>query len=425
MYAGKKRMGLPLIFWILSVLFIVYGTLIPFNFNLSVASLLKNIHGISLTPFVDPDGSRASIPDIVQNILLFIPFGIFGFLTLHRRRSNAAVGMCVIILGSFLSLTVEAFQLATSDRTTSITDLITNTTGSAVGIIATWVFLGLLARVADLNAIKVYFNSKFSFAFVIAAVIVIAGTFQPFDFSLDVGQTGSKVRTLLNHPFEVSFMLKDEGTAFIRQFLFILAGVLWLKRIGRKNFHPLLITICTLFACFLELAQLIVSSRMPSFQDSIVIVAASVFAAIFAHPLARCPKWFLSAAMVTATALSAALLTLYPFEFTDQFSGMNLIPFLPYYQITSFVAFSNFIEAMFVFLPMGVVMAILGRREKTMIPMVFLLTLTIAIPLELLQGWVVGRFPDVTDILGGALGGILGVLIWTKGLQSYQEGIRG
>ena len=414
-------MGLPQIFWLLSVLFIVYGTLIPFNIDLSVDTLAKNIQHSALTPFMDPDGSRASIPDIVQNILLFIPFGVLGFLSMRRRRSDAVVGVFVLISGTFLSLTVEFFQLMTLDRTTSVTDLITNTMGSAIGIAGIWIFMGLLVRLADVNRIKAYFSSQYSFAFIVAGLIVIAGTLQPFDFTLDVGQVGSKVKGLISHPVDLSFILKDEAAAFIRQFLFILAGVLWLNRIQRNSLTFILIVGCALFSLFLEISQLIVGSRMPSVQDSIVIIIASVLGAALARPLARCGIGFLCTVMVGATALSAALMTLYPFEFSREFSKINWTPFLAYYQITSFVAFSNFIESMLLYLPMGVVLALLGRRENKIMPMVLLLTLAIAMPLEWIQGWVSARFPDVTDILGAAFGAILGVLIWTEGLKSYQE----
>ena len=129
--------------WIAYSFFIIYGTIIPFNIVPSNEFVLSNYDKISWFPFIDPDGSRASIPDIAQNILLFLPFGILGFLSMNQRKWNRV--FIATLFGSLLSIFVETLQLFTIDRTTSTTDLVSNTAGA---------FLGALTAVFTLNLIS-------------------------------------------------------------------------------------------------------------------------------------------------------------------------------------------------------------------------------------------------------------------------------
>ena len=79
--------GLSLGFlWIIFAIFVVYGTTIPFHFAESAAEVRANLARLSPNPVLSPEtGRRVSIPDTVQNVLLFLPFGLLGFLTLQPR----------------------------------------------------------------------------------------------------------------------------------------------------------------------------------------------------------------------------------------------------------------------------------------------------------------------------------------------------
>ena len=68
------------VIWFAFIFFIFYGTLIPFNLSPDNGSFTSNISNIGWIPFIDSDGSRASIPDMVQNILFFLPFALFFLL---------------------------------------------------------------------------------------------------------------------------------------------------------------------------------------------------------------------------------------------------------------------------------------------------------------------------------------------------------
>ena len=103
--------------------------------------------------------------------------------------------------------------------------------------------------------------------------------------------------------------------------------------------------------------------------------------------------------------------TLSPFRFVAEYKSMSWVPFLPYYDKTSFIALSNFIESVLIYYPMGFVLGYFVDRKKS--PYIFtgIITCLIAVPLEFSQGWVEGRYPDITDVLGALIGATFGA--WT------------
>jgi VanZ like family len=74
------------------------------------------------------------IDDIVRNILGFVPLGIAVYLYfLRKRKSNAA--MLTIFLGFATSLSIEIIQAYIPQRFSGMTDIITNTSGTALGVL--------------------------------------------------------------------------------------------------------------------------------------------------------------------------------------------------------------------------------------------------------------------------------------------------
>jgi VanZ family protein len=69
--------------------------------------------------------------DIARNVALYVPFGIFGMLTLGRSDVRGIARVTAIaVLFSFL---VEALQLYTADRVASLTDIASAAAGTAAG----------------------------------------------------------------------------------------------------------------------------------------------------------------------------------------------------------------------------------------------------------------------------------------------------
>jgi len=96
-----------------------------------------------IPPWKDLSYYRPDYADIAVNILGFAPFGFCFFL--HRCRLQpgtwVANTLVVVLTGATVSLTIEIIQAWLPNRTSSTTDVLTNTAGTLLGVV-----LALAAR---------------------------------------------------------------------------------------------------------------------------------------------------------------------------------------------------------------------------------------------------------------------------------------
>lgn len=69
--------------------------------------------------------------DIVRNVALYVPFGVFGMVAL--RRTGLRGVLRVTALAILFSFANEALQLYTVDRVASLTDIVSAAVGTASG----------------------------------------------------------------------------------------------------------------------------------------------------------------------------------------------------------------------------------------------------------------------------------------------------
>lgn len=142
-----------------------------------------------------------SWPDVAQNILLYLPFGVLGVITLrHRRHSAMAAVIEVAVIAVLFSLFVEVIQLYTVDRTASATDVFSAAIGATAG--------GLFARPAALAGDRLVGLARPSGVFdapgtpvlfaLLVAIIVVA--WRPIDPTLDVSTLASRARLVQHDP---------------------------------------------------------------------------------------------------------------------------------------------------------------------------------------------------------------------------------
>ena len=120
---------------LLVVLIVVYGSLYPWHF-----AFAGRPEPVSLLLHSWPaEWSRFLLRDIVINVLLYVPVGAVACLALRPRWPRAALA-AAIAFGGALSLSMELLQDYVPGRTTSLSDLATNTLGTAVGAGLAWAF---------------------------------------------------------------------------------------------------------------------------------------------------------------------------------------------------------------------------------------------------------------------------------------------
>ena len=352
------------VLWLLFTLFIFYGALIPFDITLQSEFVMNNVEEISWKPFIDPDGSRASIPDVVQNILFFMPFGFLGLLSFSRYKFFAL--FVVTFFGFVISLNIELLQLTTRDRVTSVTDLICNTLGAAIGAVTALIIYALFYGMMRFTYFQRVFNNKHYYLFVIAFLVIALSSLQPFDFTLDVGIVWSKVAGMIHAPVALTPQLSDELVVGFRYFLFALITAFWLRSVNTVLWPVAGILLSASIGIFFEFAQLIVISRAPGAQDLIVIMAGSFLGGIFALIVPRRTSlklWALPAIIITGVA--ATVQTLAPFNFADVYNEMNLFPFLHYYGDSTFNAMANFLETLLIYFPLGFILQLVFSNRKS------------------------------------------------------------
>ena len=112
----------------LIVAVIVHGSLWPYDFRIPPGP------GGPLDALLHSWPGHPSRTDIIANVLLYIPLGLFAA---SAGRGPAVVRFCLVTLaGALLSVTMELIQFYDPGRFTSLSDVITNTTGTALGAAA-------------------------------------------------------------------------------------------------------------------------------------------------------------------------------------------------------------------------------------------------------------------------------------------------
>jgi glycopeptide antibiotics resistance protein len=120
---------------VLSLFFILYETLLPFQFRFSSEQLAADWSRITWPLLRAPDGVPSGGADLLGNVALFLPYGFCLTLAPYLCRSGRWRPLLLIGTGLLTSLLVETLQLFAPPRWTQTTDLMTNGIGTALGVL--------------------------------------------------------------------------------------------------------------------------------------------------------------------------------------------------------------------------------------------------------------------------------------------------
>ncbi|MDB5047930.1 MAG: hypothetical protein JWO30_1001 [Fibrobacteres bacterium] len=399
----------------------VYGTTFPFKFNLDWHGFIAETHRINWRVLGGVEGNLI-VSDIIQNILLFIPFGFLGYFSLIYKRSSANK-IRIVLAGAVLSASVEFLQIFSPSRYPALSDIVFNTLGTAIGLA---LGVALKKSVLDFKSNPIarrFLDAESAFPSLVFLILVVAGCWEPFDFSLDLGVVWGHVKPLITHPIRFT-RPDDDMINFIRYLL----TTLFVCRMARESGirRPVLAgsTLMAILAVGLEASQVIIQSRSPEVQDALVALAGVCGGAVafFFPPFHRRPGMW-TAAGGLAIFIAAALNAFYPYDFSSRYSGFNWMLFLPQYERTTFASLSDFVENAMVFFPVGFLLGYFYPRIRPSL-VAALAAGAMAFALEVVQGYVPGRYSDVTDVLGAMLGALAGGLALTRGWPAFREYMR-
>ena len=114
-----------------SVYFLILVWILLFKMSFSIDELYKS-RSINLIPFMGSVvvNGKVYISEIIDNILVFIPVGIY----VCMLKEDWPI-LKKISVGFFISLGIEVLQFVLAIGATDITDLIGNTLGGIIGIL--------------------------------------------------------------------------------------------------------------------------------------------------------------------------------------------------------------------------------------------------------------------------------------------------
>jgi len=416
----------PLVLWLSTAVFIVYGTTIPFRFVPDAGAAAQHFDAFRTNALrMFGQGHHVSGPDFVSNVWLFTPFGCFGVWALRRPRSRIGRAVILTVLGCILSAGVETLQLFTTDRVSSMSDIIGNTAGTAIGALAGIALRSTATTMLNAGAASGVVQSAAFYPFLAALVLLCAGAWEPFNATLDVGSLVPKIKGFLHDPLQHG-PTSDEGVSLMQHALFSATLFLWLNELRVRSAAAIAAVVGVVAAVALEGSQLIIEARMPGLWDA----AIGAIGAVAGVPLGAAyqkrsglPGWPL--AIVGATFIAAAMQQLSPFAaVVGEPRPFQWLPFLNYYELTTAQTVSHSAELLLTYMPLGFALALatFGSPMRWLFPLGA--ALVIAAPIEFMQRFVGGRYPDVTDIAMSVAGAWIGAWVATKGWRLFDADMR-
>jgi VanZ family protein len=169
---------------------IVYVSLYPFRFELDGPTLREALRALSW--------QRAGRGDMLNNLLLYVPFGFCVALVIEPRWGRTAGIVAGTLLGAALSLGLELLQASVAIRVSSLRDLALNGAGSLLGAVIGSVYHALGSRVTPQGTPR----SRSGFVAMSILVLWLLGRLWPLIPDPGLGQLKRAVRPLLTPHIE-------------------------------------------------------------------------------------------------------------------------------------------------------------------------------------------------------------------------------
>ncbi len=122
-----KDINVTKIIFIVYCFILVWLVLFKFAFSFADIQGLRTVRSINLIPFYYvTDVGRLHAKEVFLNVIIFVPFGLYlNMLKVSWKKT--------ILYGFLCSFIFEVFQFAFAIGASDITDIITNTFGTAIG----------------------------------------------------------------------------------------------------------------------------------------------------------------------------------------------------------------------------------------------------------------------------------------------------
>jgi VanZ family protein len=404
---------------------IVYGSFMPFHFTTDSAVAWQRLTQVTTAVYPFQGGQKNfSIPDVVSNVLLYLPFGFFlagAGLRATPGRSWMGPFLASGTLAAAFAMLIETGQLFTLDRTASLLDVEANTAGTLIGARAAHVCFQSVEVGLTAWVIRVMYTEPSLLPLGLLAFFLSVDSFYPFAITLDVSTVWQNVthiqwgllESLRDHLW--SDLLMDKVIPWALLMALVHRSLTRFR--PRRSVGQFSWMLTCLFAGALEVGKLFFAGRV-SKVDNVLLAAFGALAGgtllprLFQSTLVRPHPWHALAALAVVFVAYAELT---PFDFTlatavlaSKAAHIEWIPLLSFYGAEP----QNALHALFdiwqkglraAFLGFAVVAATgKGGRHAAVVG------LLLGMLLEGAQVLMLSHLPSVTDVLVfgvGACGG--------------------
>jgi glycopeptide antibiotics resistance protein len=257
------------------IFFVVYSTIVPFNFITELDILFQRLSRSEWIPF-ERNKMQIARSDVIANILFFMPLGIL--LSLRKilkyyRNFSLKDWFQIFSIGFSVSLMVEFLQLFTFDRHSSLIDLLANTLGNWLGaVFMLAIYLKFHAEIKHLLYYLFVRKPEMSISGIFLIFIFISYSL-PFTFQLDFISIKESYRILLNssvHIQKVWVYLPSNVIVFGSLSYLLLLGIFryFTRFFISQKIYLLIFALITL-PFFLEIYQLLIPIRNHALTDII------------------------------------------------------------------------------------------------------------------------------------------------------------
>ena len=348
------------------IVVIIYGSLFPFQFHDNPYSI-GPLHAL-IESWRTPTGRG----DVIANLLLYFPFGLFAVPSL-RHLPRIARFMLVVLAGSALSVSMELTQFYEFDRFSALADVYADTAGVLLGA-ATSVFLFRKRPWAQIGRVE-----RRPFVILLLSCWLGYRLF-PYAPTIDLHKYWTSVKPLIFSPSLPPLDLYRHTVIWLVAAL-LLEALLGVVR--SRMALPLL------FISVLLARVLIVDA---------VLSPAEVLGGVIAVPVwnAVLSRMRIGALLVAISFVGVVVIqALEPFQFSSAARPFGWIPFFGFLQGSVEVNIRSFLEKAFTY---GALIWLMTRAGcKLMVAAV--LGGALVLGLHLSQIFLPGRSAEITDVI--------------------------